>query len=72
MNLKGPYAGDVNQTYQAAFRFFENRKRDGIKEPTKKKIMKDENSPKLDVSGVESEGEDDESVPVYDTCDEIR
>lgn len=72
MKLKGPYAGDMNQTYRAAFRFFEHRKRAGIKEPTKKKIKKDEEIRKLDVSRVELEGEDDGSVSVYDTCDEIR
>lgn len=72
MKLKGPYAGNMNQTYKAAFHFFERRKRAGIKEPIKKKVKKDEESRKLDVSGVELEGENDESVPVYDTCDEVR
>ena len=72
MKLKGPYAGDMNQTYKAAFQFFERRKHAKIKEPTKKKVKKDEEIRKLDVSGIELGGEDDESVPVYDTCDEIR
>ena len=72
MKLKGPYAGDMNQTYKASFRFFERRKRAGIKEPAKKKVKKDEESRKLDVSGVELEGADDDSVPIYDTCDDIR
>ena len=72
MKLKGPYAGDLNQTYKAAFKFFERRKRAGKKEPAKKKVKKDEESRKLDVSGVELEGADDDSVPVYDTCDDIR
>lgn len=35
MKLKGPYAGDMNQAYKAAFQFFERRKLAGIKEPTK-------------------------------------
>ncbi|KAL9131128.1 MAG: hypothetical protein Q9175_006850 [Cornicularia normoerica] len=72
MNFKDPHAGDMNQTYRAAFRLFEHRKQAGIKESTKNKIKTDEESRKLDVSGVELEGEDDESVPVYDTCDEIH
>ncbi|CAF9904137.1 MAG: hypothetical protein ALECFALPRED_004863 [Alectoria fallacina] len=58
MKLKGPYAGDMNQAYKAAFQFFE--------------LKKDEEIRKLDVSGIELGGEDDESVPIYDTCDEIR
>lgn len=72
MKLKGPYAGDSNQTYEAAFRFFKAREAAGIKEPIKKKVKKDEEKKKLDVSSIELEGEDDESVEVYDTCDEIR
>ena len=72
MKLKGPYAGDMNQTYEAAFKFFERRKRAGIKEPAKKKIKKDEERRKLDVSGVELEGADDDSIPVYGTYGTIR
>lgn len=72
MKLKGPYAGDSNQTYSAAFKFFQKRKSAGIKEPSKKKVKKDVESKRLDVSAVELSGEEDETVEVYDTCDEIR
>lgn len=72
MKLKGTFAGEMNQTYAAAFRFFKRREAAGVKEPTKKKVRKDEESRKLDVSGVVLEGEGDEPVEVYDTCDDIR
>lgn len=72
MKLKGPFAGQGNQTYEAAFRFFTKRKAAGIKEPTKKKVKKSEESKKMDVSSTILEGEDDESVEVYDTCDDVR
>ncbi|KAK3167129.1 hypothetical protein OEA41_010255 [Lepraria neglecta] len=60
MKLKGPYAGDGNQTYEATFRFFERRKKAGIKGPTKKKVKKSKESRTLHVTGVEGEGEEDE------------
>ena len=72
MKLKGPYAGDMNQTYGAAFRFFKAREAAGIKCRSQKKVKKNEESKKLDVSTVELSGEEDESVEVYDTCDEVR
>lgn len=72
MKLKGPRAGDMNQTYEAAFRFFERRKRNGIKAPSKKKVKKGEESKKLDVSDIKLDGEEEGEVEVYDTCDEIR
>lgn len=44
----------------------------GVKEPTKKKVKKSEESKELDVSSIELEGEDEETVEIYDTCDEVR
>lgn len=71
MKLKGPSAGNSNQVYPAAFRFFDERKKAGIK-PQKKKVKKDEEGRKLDVSGVELPGEQEGGIEVYETCDEIR
>ena len=72
MKLKGPRAGDSNQTYERAFRFFKAREAAGIKEPQKKKAKKADDSKKSDLYSIELEGEDDESVEIYDTCDDIR
>ena len=72
MKLKGPDAGDMNQTYEAAFRFFEERKSKGIKEPSKKKAKKADEEATMDVSGITLPGEDEDDVEVYDTCDEVR
>ncbi|KAL2058676.1 hypothetical protein ABVK25_001406 [Lepraria finkii] len=69
MKLKGPHAGDGNYTYEAAFRFFERRKKSGIKGPTKKKVKKGKESGTPHVAGVKLEGEEDEYVPVYNICD---
>ena len=60
LKLKGPYAGDENQTYEATFRFFERRKKAGIKGPTKKKVKKGKESRTLHIARVEGEGVEDE------------
>ena len=72
MKAKGPYGGSGSNTYEAAFRFFERRRRQGIKEPTTKKVNKTKEAEKLDTAGVTLDGELDGSVPIYDTCDEMR
>ena len=72
MKLKGPEAGSGNNTFAAAFRFFEKRRKNGVREPSKKKVKKNDEAKKLDVSGVKLDGEEHGSIPVYDTCDEIR
>ena len=72
MKLKGPRAGESNQTYEGAFRFFKAREAAGIKKPPKKKAKKADSSKKINLSAVELDGEDDESVEIYDTCDDIR
>lgn len=68
MKLKGPSSGNGNQTYEAAFRFFDDRKKAGIK-PQKKKVKKDDEAR---VSGVELPGEEEGDVAVWETCDEMR
>lgn len=44
----------------------------GVKPPKKAKISKEEEEKKFDVSAIKLDGESTTSVPVYDTCDEIR
>ena len=72
MRRKGRYAGDSSRTYVAAFRFFEQRQKAGMKKPKKKKARIDKEEKIFNLAGVELDGEEDEAVPVYDTCDEIR
>ncbi len=76
MKQTGPMGGCGNSTYDAAWMFFKKREVAGVKMPAKKRKTA---GPKeaaaddaLDVSGVGLDGEDDESVEIYDTCDEVR
>ncbi|TVY83340.1 hypothetical protein LSUE1_G002077 [Lachnellula suecica] len=71
MGKNGPDNGTNTATFPAAYRFFKQREAEGIKVP-KKKVKKDEELRKNDVTSVELDGESDVSVPVYDSCDEIR
>ncbi|KAL9583805.1 MAG: hypothetical protein Q9212_002499 [Teloschistes hypoglaucus] len=72
MKLKGPSSGNANQVWYAAFRFFDDRKRAGVK-PAKKKVKKDDEAKKFDLSGVDLlPGESEGTVSVWETCDEIR
>ncbi|TVY20105.1 hypothetical protein LARI1_G001947 [Lachnellula arida] len=71
MGKNGPDNGMNTATYPAAYRFFKKREAEGIKVP-KKKVKKAEEAKKNDVSGIQLDGEADVSVPVYDSCDEIR
>ncbi|KAI9740982.1 MAG: hypothetical protein M1834_002693 [Cirrosporium novae-zelandiae] len=72
MKLKGPYAGDGNSTYEAAYIFFKKRKLAGKKISAKKSKLSAEDASKWDVSDIHLEGEEDETVEIYDSCDEIR
>ncbi|KAI4194304.1 MAG: hypothetical protein LQ350_007839 [Teloschistes chrysophthalmus] len=72
MKLKGPLSGNTNQVWYAAFRFFDDRRKAGIK-PTKKKVKKDDETKKFDLSGVAPlPGEREGTVSVWETSDEIR
>lgn len=79
MNRTGTWDGDGCDTYHKAHRFFKKRELQGLplKAPKSKK-PKTAASAKaaaeiLDVSGVdELYGEETGSVPVFDTCEEIR
>ncbi|MCJ1466101.1 hypothetical protein MMC07_004720 [Pseudocyphellaria aurata] len=72
MKLKGRYSGVENQTYEAAFKFFQKRKASGMDEVPKKKAKKEEDVKKVDVLDIQLEGEENDSVRIYDTCDDIR
>ncbi|KUJ20829.1 uncharacterized protein LY89DRAFT_579498, partial [Mollisia scopiformis] len=71
MGQNGPDKGSGSDVYYNAFKFFKKRELQGIKLP-KKKAKPAEEAAKNDVSGIHLEGETDQSVPVYDSCDEIR
>ncbi|ESZ96296.1 hypothetical protein SBOR_3351 [Sclerotinia borealis F-4128] len=51
--------------------FLENRLQ-GVKPPKKPKVSKEEEEKKFDVSEIKLDGESTASVPVYDSCDEVR
>lgn len=86
MKARGADAGFDNGTYAAAYVFFKERELAGVKMPTpaKKKrkttgATKAEGNGKgkgdgdeFEVSGIELDGEDEQAVEIYDTCDDIR
>ena len=71
MKQNGPDAGMQSTVYDAAYTFFKKRELQGIKMP-RKKVKKEDENKRLDVSGIHLDGEEDETVEVYDTCDELR
>ncbi|KAI0113485.1 hypothetical protein F4814DRAFT_421917 [Daldinia grandis] len=71
MNQSGTYKGKDCDTYPKAFTFFKKRELQGLKAVPPKRPRKSE-SEALDVSNIKLYGEDTQSVPVYDTCDEVR
>ncbi|KAI0851207.1 hypothetical protein F5Y00DRAFT_230576 [Daldinia vernicosa] len=71
MNQSGTYKGKDCDTYPKAFAFFKKRELQGLKAAPPKRPRKSE-SEALDVSNIKLDGEDTQSVPVYDTCDEVR
>ena len=70
LGLSGKYKGDGSNTYYAASTFFKKREAQGIKAP-KKRVKKGEER-NDDLSAIRLEGEDTVSVPVFDSCDEVR
>ena len=70
MKLKDPHSGAGNQTFEAAYMFFKRRERKGRKIPQKK--AKKDVTAGLDVSDIHLDGEEDNAVKVYETCDEMR
>lgn len=57
--------------YDSAHRYFEKREAQGIKMPPAKKA-KSSDTAKFDVSDMLLDGEVQQAVPVYDSCDEVR
>ncbi|KAL5323559.1 hypothetical protein ACEPPN_008098 [Leptodophora sp. 'Broadleaf-Isolate-01'] len=80
MNQNGPYKGSGSSVYRNAFAFFKLRELNGVK-ITKKKKVEGTTAEKGGKAGTKSdtnfeditlEGEEENEVPVYDSCDEIR
>ncbi|KAI5273781.1 hypothetical protein E4T47_03028 [Aureobasidium subglaciale] len=82
MHKHGTMKGADCAAYPAAFSYFQKREEAGLKLPTKKQKTKDDDKgkgksekakdDKLDLSDVHLDGEETDSVPVCDTCDDIR
>jgi len=66
MGYKQAYQGVDNGTYEGAFHFFRKREKKGLKIQAKK-VKPDVQAKEMDVSAILLEGEDDASVPVYDS-----
>ncbi|TVY84794.1 hypothetical protein LSUE1_G001029 [Lachnellula suecica] len=71
MGQTGPYKGSGSCVYSNAFAFFKLRELSGIKAP-KKKVKKEDEVKQNDVSAIQLEGEAENAVEAYDTCDEVR
>lgn len=71
MGQNGKEKGLGCDTYVQAHRFFKKRELLGIKLP-KKKVKKADVAALQEVSAIQLEGEAEISVPVYDSCDEMR
>ncbi|KAF7959251.1 hypothetical protein EAE96_002765 [Botrytis aclada] len=72
MGQSGKFKGDQSNVYLNAFTFFKKRELQGVKPPKKPKVSKAEEQKKFDVSAIKLDGESTTSVPVYDSCDEVR
>lgn len=76
--------GTGSLTYLNAHRFFKKRELQGFKPPRKKRATATAtkagegqgtgrlNTARFDVSRIHLDGDEDESVPVFDTCDSLR
>ena len=83
MKQEGPSAGQRCSTYKQAFAFFKGRElnvptnrgpasKSAMETPAAKRAKKDDTTKAFDVSDVTLPGEEHGTVPVYDTCNEIR
>lgn len=80
MGEHGAYKGSNYAAYGAAWEYFRKREIAGLKMPSKKQKTTAGgkagapafNSAGVDISGIYLPGEETDSVPVYDTCDEVR
>ncbi|KZM19981.1 uncharacterized protein EKO05_0003359 [Ascochyta rabiei] len=73
MNQTGPQKGSASSVYRNAWKFFKKRQLLGIK-PSKntQKPKANEHAAAPNVAAIELEGEEDDEVEIYDTCDDIR
>ena len=84
MGQSGPNKGIGSNTYYHAFEFFKKRELAGVKMPRKKQKTEEKSQAandtsskanekdKYDVSEIHLDGEDEESVPIFETCEDIR
>ncbi|KAL2072071.1 hypothetical protein VTL71DRAFT_11414 [Oculimacula yallundae] len=81
MNQSGPHKGSGSTVYGNAFAFFKLRELNGVKITKKKKVEegisaavggKAAEKTSTDFGDMILEGEEENKVPVYDSCDEIR
>ncbi|KUJ15937.1 uncharacterized protein LY89DRAFT_618637 [Mollisia scopiformis] len=76
MNQSGPYKGNGSSVYGNAFAFFKHRELNGVKIAKKAKVVEAATAKggkaDTDFEGIMLEGEEENEVPVYDSCDEIR
>ncbi|CRK39905.1 hypothetical protein BN1723_015605 [Verticillium longisporum] len=72
MKQVGPHVGYGSDVFHAANRFFRKRELQGLKAAPGKKVRRGVESKDLDVSGITLEGESEQAVKVYDTCDDVR
>jgi len=72
MKLKGPWKGIDNSTMSGAYKFFKKREREGKAMPKKRKTATVAAAPTPDHPEPYLDGEENDSVEIYDSCDEIR
>lgn len=82
LTQNGSMAGETNSTYGNAWRFFKRRELAGIKAPKKTKTSPSASTAQsggstpsqahADISAIHLPGEETRSVPIFDTCDEVR
>ncbi|KAL5315294.1 hypothetical protein ACEPPN_016161 [Leptodophora sp. 'Broadleaf-Isolate-01'] len=73
MGQSGRDKGSGSNTYIQAFKFFKKREEQGLKiAAPKKKAKTTAPAANGDLDAIQLEGEADVSVPVFDSCDEIR
>ncbi|KAK5129512.1 hypothetical protein LTR08_003203 [Meristemomyces frigidus] len=81
----GPTKGDLSEVWPKAWEYFEKREIAGLKMPNKNKKAKTSNDGdngngnskanhlgRPDISDIHLPNQDSDSVPVYDSCDEVR
>ncbi|KAF8477090.1 hypothetical protein BDZ91DRAFT_769332 [Kalaharituber pfeilii] len=75
MKLRGPWSGNSNSTFEGATRFFKAREAANLPMPKKPKLLPASagaTHDHSDITTIHLDGEDTDTVPIYDSCDEIR